>query len=280
MSTIVSLVTRFFIFAALAVWRVMKRANVRDAQTALKSDRRKPIIYLRSFREDISSPLNPASRATHEEYLVSVLNEVGPVLAIGRPNERQAPPGAARSYARGGDWQGEVINLMKEAQFIVIHVDVTRGLRWEIATAVRLVKPERILLSLPYLRAEHRGLIVTNQGVRLKEYSDFRASMVAILPRPLPEQINDARFLCFDSDWTPLILNPPSRWKRMILGQLSPSRVGIRETIRPFFERAELNLSKTPTVLKGIGCAGFSLMIVFGWLMLLLALLRMMTGRY
>lgn len=205
------------------------------------------VLYLRSFREDVTSDTT-LYNTRHEQLLVSVLDEVGQVVAVGRPGEASATPGAARVYVVAKDWRQGVKDLLARAEVVVIQADVSDGLLWEVTAAVRQVRPERLLISLPYQLRQTKWFRVER---RRELYLLFRQKVGGVFPVPLPPSTGRATFLCFDSHWRPTLLNPPSWWK-YIFGQLPLSRVGIRETIRPFCERQGFKINRRQTVLKSV----------------------------
>jgi len=114
--------------------RHRKRLTAPDAENALQEDDRPPVLLLRSFRIDEAN----ADQAipgdipiTFEEFIVSPLTGYGPVIAIGRPTEELPPLGAHREYV-AVDWQGRVNELLGLAQIIVVILDNTPGLQWEL----------------------------------------------------------------------------------------------------------------------------------------------------
>lgn len=126
----------------LGRWCVKRSAILyqRDAP----EDPRSPILYLRPFREDLrplawrprllSSLFLPClgEPRSIDEVVLSGACEDGPVLAIGRPGEQIPPLGAARVYVEGNDWQTVVASLAAKAKYIVLVVDPTPGVLWEI----------------------------------------------------------------------------------------------------------------------------------------------------
>lgn len=71
---------------------------------------------------------------------------------------------------------------------MVLRAGSTAGVITELEMLRVWNKPESILVILP-----------ANQ----KAYQDFRQLAREVLPKPLPEQLPEAFFLRFDSDWTP-----------------------------------------------------------------------------
>ncbi len=132
--------------AMLAQWGTARTAAI--YRTQAPKDARAPILYLRPFREDrralswrprlLLSSLVPRlgeSRSVDEIVLNSCVTD-GPVLAIGRPGEVVPPLGAARVYVDGEDWQSVVKSLASSSRYLVLVVDPTAGVLWEIEHSI------------------------------------------------------------------------------------------------------------------------------------------------
>jgi hypothetical protein len=113
-------------------------------QQAQASDPRRPVLFLRSFRDD--SVVLPAPKSNFayrlftyaernkslDELLLEEGSSVGPVVALGSPADPVPPYGAARGYFQDSDWQKMMAGLMADAIAVVICVDNTESLWWEI----------------------------------------------------------------------------------------------------------------------------------------------------
>ena len=115
-------------------------------------------LFLRAFRDD-QVRIRRASRnlfssvfdlgrtpATLDELMLERLDGRGDLIAIGNPHDRsehrsqhrtgaarQSPWGAQRLYVDDAHWQETVTMLALEAERIVLCVDASAGVRWEIA---------------------------------------------------------------------------------------------------------------------------------------------------
>jgi hypothetical protein len=56
----------------------------------------------------------------------------GPVIALGSPRNRTPFYGAARGYFSDCDWRDNVVALARESQKIILCVDDTEGVLWEL----------------------------------------------------------------------------------------------------------------------------------------------------
>lgn len=208
------------------------RLQAADPSTRLSEDRRLPILYLRSFEEDMSAQSKLDGSSEVEVQLRPLLEEFGPVVAIGHPGDELPPLGAARLYVDDKQWRTTVTDMMKEAQLVVVQVGTTEGLLWELETTIEHVPPERLLISLPF-----------DKGAAKREeiYAAFRNCTVSLFPRPLPRQLNGGIFVTFGPKWGPILLKS-SRWHPVF------KRPDIYKCLRPFLER---RLKKAGTTSSG-----------------------------
>jgi hypothetical protein len=116
------------------------------------SDRRRPIVFLRSFRDDATVILD-AHQKTYtpddrfEVVIGHALKRFGPFVAIGRPGQWQR--GAARDYYSNSEWQDAVTRWLQDASAIVMVAGTTPGVRWELTTALDLGLGEKLIILLP-----------------------------------------------------------------------------------------------------------------------------------
>jgi hypothetical protein len=186
------------------------------ADDVLRKDNRPPVIYLRSFADELSeySPRKfLQAGAEDHRILAQFMKLIGPYIAIGRPGEPFPELGAARMYIPEHEWQHVVGNLIDvAAAFVFQGSPSSAGLAWELSELVRRTTPSKILLILPKAK---------------KEYHEFRLWATRILPKPLPTAIpNEStnfnrRFMAFYSDWEPYSL----------------AFNGMPWTLRPFFRQ-------------------------------------------
>ncbi len=112
------------------------------------------ILYLRSFIADKGGgkTVDPffSMSGTEEESLVSVLNEIAPVFAIGNPSDRYLPYGANRIYVEDAEWKAKVHELAEHAKFVVLRLGYTSNFWWEVEKCMNIVGAEKILFIIPY----------------------------------------------------------------------------------------------------------------------------------
>jgi hypothetical protein len=124
----------------LDISRRFLRVSLEQAQA---TDRRPPVLFLRSFRDDLVPLAAPKAGFVYKLFNYTKRNKsldqllleegtaLGPVVALGNPRDTVPPYGAARGYAQHRDWRRMVADLMEAASAIVICVDDTENLWWE-----------------------------------------------------------------------------------------------------------------------------------------------------
>lgn len=130
-----------------------------------------PILYLRSFCDD-SQAARLIGKTTESEQLAMIFDEIGPFIAIGAPDEELPELGAALMYVSNEQWQQRVIELIAEAQLVILRIGVSPGLLWEVKTALDGIEPERLILLVPRDK---------------KLYEDFRENTKEMFQYALPE---------------------------------------------------------------------------------------------
>ncbi|MGI9022903.1 MAG: TM2 domain-containing protein [Acidimicrobiales bacterium] len=119
-------------------------------QTVLGQDPRRPVLYIRSFKDDTFSSGWIYTRAVSvEQEIVSIMGRIGPVIAIGRPGEALPELGAARLYVDDEEWKAKVVDMMLGASAVVVLAGTTANLWWEVEQAARFLPPERLIIVCP-----------------------------------------------------------------------------------------------------------------------------------
>jgi hypothetical protein len=186
----------FACYAGGMIYNLGRRVEV--ATVPPVNDTRPPVIYLRSFKDDARTSQTGlgegvVSLPTEEEELVKVLSAIGPVLAVGKPGEHWPRLGARRIYVPNEQWKERVTELMRDAALVVLRPGRTSSIRWEISEAMAHVRPERLLLVLPFDETEYSAF-----------RQDLRETCGVALPLPykakrtLPGSIRG--FVYFDPD--------------------------------------------------------------------------------
>jgi hypothetical protein len=200
----------------------------------LAGDPRPPVVYLRPFASDEEGAgvlnswllLRPGY-FTEEEQLATVLNEIGPFVAIGDPAESLPDLGAARIYASDDDWQVKVRDLLSRAALVILRPGTSEGFWWEFRLVRDVVSPERLLLLVP----DHKAV-----------YSEFRRRAEDVLPHPLPEYPEGKRLMsrtrtivAFEANWRSWPLPVAGSFRRTPF--TSPYLARVKLTMKPIFAR-------------------------------------------
>lgn len=151
--------------------RVLARQFARQAQEELaESDRRAPIVFLRSFSNDhgtlasrrwlpLRIALGEIGRRKIDHMLIEELSDYGPTFAIGNPADKETNPqpfGAARKFVADSDWKGQVAEWAQSAVALVVVSGEGSGVRWEIELA-RVQFPEKTLLLFAHPQEKRNG---------------------------------------------------------------------------------------------------------------------------
>jgi hypothetical protein len=155
-----------------------------------------PVLYLRSFEDDQRAS-RLKGRLTEEEHLASVLSQIGPFVAVGRPGEALPTVGASRVYLGDEQWQPTVEELLRGARLVIIRTGRTAGLDWEVERAVRLLTPERLVLLVDDAR-ELRLMLAQIRCVYPQVPVRLRIGWRSI--------VSIRAFVIFDRDWRPTCL--------------------------------------------------------------------------
>ena len=164
---LVGVATRIGLLAGLVFWpfalaggRLMQRARqtlVPRVAEVRARDRRPPVLLVRSFMDDMLELKTQLEyfgrlfrkRLTLEEFVVGRMMNLGPVVAIGKPNEGLSPLGAAREYVFGPGWQERVSSLLDECSWVIGILGGTEGLRWEYEQILHRGLTHRLILVVP-----------------------------------------------------------------------------------------------------------------------------------
>jgi len=195
-----------------AVIRRGKRMRAPAADTVLATDTRPPVLYLRPFEVDGSMLVEQFfMQWSYEEQLARALKKIGPVIAVGSPQDDARMPelGAARMYLRDEAWPQRVDTLIRTASLVVLHAGTSPGLTWELRRVVEWNRPDRLIICLPI----DRSFTPRKQRTAEARYAQFRDATRDIFPYSLPATCDGCAFLYFLPDWTPRLLQfnrPPT----------------------------------------------------------------------
>ncbi len=232
---------------ALLFWRGRQHAS-RAVASAILTDAKPDVLYLRTFRDDSSTARyvfstlvsGGVAAATEEEQLAEVLRPFGDLVAIGEPGEALPVPGAARMYASDKEWKGVILHQMLAARLVVIRAGLGDNLLWEVQQAVANVSSNKVLILFMNIKA-------TN-------YEVFRYKARPFLWVPLPETSTVQRglrstvagFIGFTPDWEPRFY--PLKAPHLRRNAFKPQQHLFQYALRPVFEAAGLAWQPPPVM--------------------------------
>ena len=159
-ATVVSAVFGVSVVAVAGSRFAARRFARLSLEQLISRDKRDPILFLRSFRDDqvklpklrqnvvrwIISCGEP--RPTLDHILLEEGTPHGPVIAIGAPGS--IPPfGAARKFISDHEWRDTVADFCRHARAVVITLDETEGVRWELQHLLSQNHYRKALFLLP-----------------------------------------------------------------------------------------------------------------------------------
>ncbi|MEL7463921.1 MAG: hypothetical protein AAFN79_07625 [Pseudomonadota bacterium] len=178
----------FAIALSLGLWlRLLIRWAARGAERYMRRsledvqhlDRRPPILFLRSFLDDQVDLPPPrfdveqwlfdgrSRRADLDRLLMREGTVAGPLVALGDPSDPAPPYGAARGYFDHADWQDAVARLCDEATAIVMALDRTEGVAWEVSHLTERDHAEKTLLLIGPKDAEAGREMLANAAEKV-----------------------------------------------------------------------------------------------------------------
>ncbi|MGH6770422.1 MAG: hypothetical protein ACRECO_15525 [Xanthobacteraceae bacterium] len=134
------------VLIAAANWLLRRgQRNIRFSIEAITAvDPRAPILFLRAFRDDQVTLPPPrytllgrllaiaTPRQSLDHLLLTEGTLYGPMVALGNPTDSMPPYGAARGFVTNEHWQSAVMQFARASLAIVITVDDTDSIWWEI----------------------------------------------------------------------------------------------------------------------------------------------------
>ena len=198
-----------------------QRRRAASADQVLSEDTRAPVLYFRSFDDDVQETdfvraLNTANVALEnsaEEVLSEYLKCIGPVVAIGRPGEALPELGFARMYVEHEHWQSRVLDLIDRASLVVLRAGHSAGVLWETGQVLRQSVLPRVIVIVP-----------STTGFDYDTYRDQVRRVAAISLPELPKSsikrfpLGVRAIIRFEPDGSPCLCDfpepglPPPSW--------------------------------------------------------------------
>lgn len=229
------------VFLGVSLIKYSKKLTAKESANSILKDKRHPVVYLRSFNSDAEGAFGAASflpfglsdLVSEEEYLAKALNDIGPVIAIGRPGEKLPQLGAVRKYVKDEHWQSEVSKLLENSRLVVIRIGLSKGILWEIDACMKLLKPKQLVLMVPK---------------DLDQYEVFKNNVNEIMRYPLPKVNKKKAFragsinglIYFDKEWQPHY----KHMSRIPLIYKQTLNSAYKFTLQPIYNQLELEWSK------------------------------------
>jgi hypothetical protein len=133
-----------FLYLGSQLRRIVHRLARLSLADLQQLDPRGPVLFLRAFADD-QIPLITAERSSLgrmvdlgqersnlDQLLLEEATPYGPVVALGNPGDPYPPYGAARGYFEHKDWRQAVADLARNAIAIVVCIDTTANIWWEV----------------------------------------------------------------------------------------------------------------------------------------------------
>jgi hypothetical protein len=181
------------VFGAPFFWNRARRAARLGVNALRAQDRRRPILYLRSFHDDdikfggrlrqVLGFVVPLIRVFtrdvgFEEDLVNAWSQYGPVVAISRPGEPLPPIGAAREHCVGDDWRALVVSLIDDSVAINVVLGDTPGLLWELSQLRDLGALQKLIVIVPPLQPDSLRIRLRTAQTAIPELSKIPDAMI------------------------------------------------------------------------------------------------------
>lgn len=186
----------FWMFTILGTPLELKVQNPKDVHSVLCSNRA-PILYLRSFNDDLTDRFGPFPTNANEVLMVLAFSDLGPVITIANPqdiNRASHRKAATRVCLSNSEWQIRVEQLISLSQLVIIQADISVGLEWELSTCRKHLNPRQVLISfLPLLKQD--------QPTREKIYERLKSHSERLLGCTMPATLDCGFFAYFDKDW-------------------------------------------------------------------------------
>lgn len=112
------------------------------------------ILYLRPFKIDdqviTEIEYNGMYYTSIEPILCQMFKESGTPVAVGNPRKAATTPDGTIQISPSPHWQDNVTQLMEQSSHVILYVDFTEGVKWEIEKAFSGYKHKLILIPALY----------------------------------------------------------------------------------------------------------------------------------
>ncbi|HEY7555846.1 MAG TPA: FHA domain-containing protein [Candidatus Binatia bacterium] len=186
-----------------------------SADSLLAADKRKPILFLRSFEDDEKVKFNISERALLDFSLETRLSNhftyFGPFIAIGSPKEAIPQLGAARVILSDREWQPKVMAWMEAASVVVMYSGKTQWVTWELAKLVNTERVPKLILMIPEVKGWRSGTRFSDISARMEHVREAFRNTKWFAPLAAFENCADVRAMLFRSDGSLIVIKSRPR---------------------------------------------------------------------
>jgi hypothetical protein len=206
-------------------------------------------VYFRPFTADVDTNKPGLFGAwTEEEALARAMNDIGPLVAIGTPEETLPLLGAARIYVANEEWQKVALDLLERAVVVAMRIGTSPGFWWEFETVMQRVKPEKLVLLIPRDQALYEEFRVASRNLLPTDLPALTDWIAAKWWRPFASRRGHLKaVIFFNSEWAPFIVDVQTLWlpfwRRSPVMPLAPV---LQMALRPLYENAGLRWTGPP----------------------------------
>jgi hypothetical protein len=232
-------------------------------------DPRPPVVFLRAFQLDSSAKdvVFPLYLITFEERLAAALSPIGPLVALGQPEEALPPPGASRFQETQQTWKDRVVDLFKRARLVVLVFGTSPALLWETTTAFQMLKPQQLLI-LGVGRDTPREYEALSRI--FKEATGRKLPALRSLRRAISRTALQTRSgITFGEGWMPRTLRLSAPFWRLFWGNIW-SAAGVHYGLKPVFRANGIEWHPYPV----------SKLEVLGWMIFVSSCLLILVKLY
>jgi len=216
--------------SGLGIWLVLSgRRHMSKVEDYVKEG--PYIFFLRPFSEDgkigffsmrrlFRFPIDPTAFrilqlfvrgfVTYEAIIAYAFRKIAPLRTIGKPSEELPEIGAIRSYLEQSNWKETVSQQAINSQLVILCIGESEGVLWEVQECLKNLKPNQLVLALPYPGRKAFLRLRRAEEKRQETYETFRRKTASIFPHSLPSDIRRTQFIYFDDKWTPQKMSMPA----------------------------------------------------------------------
>jgi hypothetical protein len=222
-----------FLPLALYSFGMARRARAKSLPVVLEADSRSPVLYLRAFNreaelfvelsmgemETYTSYTANQTGVTFEQYFSAAVNDaIGPLVALGSPEDYLSPEGATRLYASDTDWVQHFRDLAGRSACILMEVTQSENLRLELQTLRTEGWHEKLFIfTRPAARRGWRNWrfalgravlawLAHQKGVVPVSWAGFVQALATLGYRLTPHDPGPGAVIAFDRDATSVLL--------------------------------------------------------------------------